>query len=201
MGNVGNINILEHRTPDHDVLEIFPRRWSPRAMASKGVSDVDLQRLFEAARWAPSSYNEQPWRFIYAKRDTPQWDTLFDLLVEGNRAWAHSAGALILLISKKTFSKTGDPNSVHVFDAGAAWQNLALQGASMGLVVHGMAGFDTDRAPEAVGIPDGWSVCAMIAVGHPGEIDDLPDQLQGPDKSPTGRKPISEIAMEGKFKD
>jgi len=199
MGNVADIDVGKHRTPDHDILDIFPRRWSPRAMSGEAVSDAELERLFEAARWAPSSYNEQPWRFLYAKRGTAHWETFFGLLVEANQAWAKNAGALILIISKQRFSKNDKPNPVHVFDAGSAWENLALQGANMGLVVHGMAGFDQDRAPKALNIPDGWTICAMAAVGKPGEIDDLPENFRGME-SPNGRKPVSEIAIEGPFK-
>lgn len=192
------INAGPHRKVDHDVLPLFAARWSPRAMSGEPITPAEMARLFEAARWAPSSYNEQPWRFLYAHRDTKHWDTFFGFLVEGNKAWCGPAGALIVVASRKTFSRNGSANPVHVFDAGSAWQNLALQGSSMGLVVHGMAGFDADKARAALAIPDDYSVAAMIAVGRPGRADDLPENLRKAE-SPSGRKSVGEFAFEGAF--
>lgn len=189
---------LDHRQADHDIESIFVERWSPRAMTGEAITPAELNRLFEAARWAPSSYNEQPWRFLYARRDTPHWQKFFDLLLPANQAWASTAGALMLLVSNQNFSRNQKPNRVHVFDAGSAWENLALQGSRMGLVVHGMAGFDVDKAKADLNVPGDFSVIAMIAVGRPGDPSKLHESLQGAEK-PTGRKKVAEIAIEGGF--
>ena len=192
-------NPLEHRTADHPILELFLRRWSPRAMTGEPMSDDDLHRLFEAARWAPSTYNEQEWRFLYATNGSDEWPMFFDLLTEANQAWCKNAGALIVGLSGKTFSKNGKPNPVHTLDCGLAVENLLLQGASMDLICHGMAGFDRGRARLALEVPDNYDVEVMIAVGHPGEIEQLPEGLQEMDRNPSGRKPLNEIRRRGKF--
>ena len=147
------------REPEHDSDPIFHRRWSPRAMSGETLSDDEINTLFEAARWAPSCFNEQPWRFLYARTGTPGWDRFFDLMVEGNQRWAKNAALLVVVISRETFERNDSPSPTHSYDAGAAWQSFALQGSSMGLVVHGMTGFDYDAAPgqlkSAVGLPGG----------------------------------------------
>ncbi len=158
----------------------------------------ELMGLFEAARWAPSSFNNQPWRFLYARRNSPEWQTFFDLLGQGNKSWAKNAAALIVIISKTTFDRNGKPSRTHSFDAGAAWGNLALQASIKGLVAHGMQGFDYDKARQALGIPDDYQVEAMAAVGRPGRREDLPEEKQVGEK-PSGRKPLSEIVIEGGF--
>ena len=188
----------EIRKADHPIEPIFIRRWSPRAMSGTALSADDLARLFEAARWAPSTYNEQEWRFLYAHREGPHWQTFFDLLVEGNQAWCHRAGVLVVVLSHTVFARNGKPNRVHSFDAGSAFENLALQGGTMGLVVHGMMGFDYDRAKSALGVPDDYAVEAMIAIGHPGDPNDLPEGLRKIE-APSQRKPVAEISREGTF--
>lgn len=195
---MNRVQTTEARIADHHINPLFLHRWSPRAMSGEPVSKQLLNRLFEAARWAPSSYNEQPWRLLYATRDSASWKTFFGLLAEANQAWAHTAGALVVVVSKKTFSRNGNENRVHVFDAGAAWQNIALQGADMGLVVHGMAGFDVERARKELGVPDDFSVIAMIAVGKPGPVEELPRDMQA-GEVPSGRKKVAEFAFEGAF--
>lgn len=191
-------NPLEHRTADHPVEEVFLKRWSPRAMDGSSVEQSTLDRLLEAARWAPSSYNEQEWRFLYAHRESEHWDTFFNLLMEANQAWCKNAGVLILVVSAKTFQKNGKPNRVHSLDTGMAVQNFLLQAGSLGLVAHAMAGFNTSQAPQALGIPEDFNVECMIAVGHPGEIEVLPENYQSMEV-PTGRKPIAEFSSEGPF--
>ena len=153
------------RKADHPIDKFFLDRWSPRAMSGEPISEQDLMILFEAARWAPSSFNNQPWRILYARRDTPHWQLFFDLLVDANKVWAKNASALLLFISKTTFDHDGSPSRTHSFDTGAAWENLALQGLLKGYVVHGMQGFDYERAKTALKVPEGFSVEAMIAVG------------------------------------
>jgi nitroreductase len=189
---------LEYRTADYRIEPLFLQRWSPRAMSGEPISDDQMFTLFEAARWAPSTYNEQEWRFLYARRETTQWPAFFDLLVEGNREWCQNAALLVVVLAHKVFSKNGKPNPVHLFDSGCAFENLALQGTAMGLVVHGMQGFDFDKARTVLNVPDDYAVAAMCAVGRPGDPANLPPKLQEREH-PSGRKPVSEIICEGKF--
>ena len=154
--------------------------------------------LFEAARWAPSTYNEQEWRFLYARRDTPQWPLFFELLVEGNREWCRRAALLSVVLAHKVFQRNEEPNPVHVFDSGLAYENLALQGAAMGLVVHGMQGFDFEKARTSLSVPDDYAVAAMFAVGRPGNPAELPPELRERE-TPSPRKPVREIICEGRF--
>lgn len=191
-------NPLDHRKADFPIDPIFLRRWSPRAMSGKPLANDELMTLFEAARWAPSTYNEQEWRFLYARRDTELWKDFLDLLMPANQTWCTKAGVLVVVLSHKVFTRNGQPNPVHTFDAGSAWENLALQGALMELVVHGMAGFDRDKARRVLGVPADYDVEAMIAIGKPGNPEDLPPELREREV-PTGRKPVAEIAWEGKF--
>ena len=188
----------EKRDAGYPVDKIFVDRWSPRAMSGEGIREEELMTLFEAARWAPSSYNNQPWRILYARRDTEHWPLFLDLLVEGNRAWAKDAAALLLFVSKTTFDFNGKPSITHSFDAGAAWENLALQATLNGLVTHGMQGFDYERARTELNIPEGFRVEAMAAVGRPGRAEDLPESLRERE-SPSPRKKLAEIVCEGPF--
>lgn len=189
---------LDHRRADHPIETLFLRRWSPRAMSGAPVARQDLDRLFEAARWAQSSYNEQPWRFRFAHRDTAHWSTFFGLLAAPNQQWCDRAGVLLLVGSRTTFTHNDKPNPVHTFDAGAATQNLAMQGNALGLVVHAMAGFDRERARTELRLPAGVEPHAMVAVGHPGEIEVLPEPLRAREV-PSGRKPLAEFCGEGPF--
>lgn len=193
---------FEGRMADHDIEPLFLQRWSPRAFTGEAIPQADLNRLFEAARWAPSSYNSQPWRFLYARRDTPQWPTFLGLLAEGNRAWAQHAAALMIAISKATMRPSGKDTDIashsHSFDCGAAWANLALQATAMGWHAHGMVGFDIARAAQELHIPDGYRVEAAIAVGRRGDKAKLPEALQARE-TPNGREKISTFALEGGF--
>jgi len=188
----------DHRGADHPIEMLFLDRWSPRAMSGGPLDDAELMRLFEAARWAPSTYNEQEWRFLYARRDTPHWPAFFGLLMEANQAWCGAAAVLMVVLSHKVFARNGQPNPVHTFDAGAAFENLALQGAAMGLVVHGMAGFDRDQARAALNVPDDYDVEAMVAVGHPGDPATLPAPIRDRE-APSGRNPVKDFIREGPF--
>jgi len=192
-------NPLEHRSADHPIQPIFLQRWSPRAMSGESISDGELLTLFEAARWAPSTYNEQEWRFLYARRDTPHWPTFLSLLMEANQSWCKNGAVLVVVLSHKVFERNGKPNPVHTFDAGAAFENLALQGGQMDLVVHGMAGFDRGKARTLLNVPDDYDVEAMIVIGRPGNPADLPEQLREREV-PSGRKPVGEIIGEGAFR-
>ena len=160
-----------------------------------------MNTFFEAARWAPSSYNSQPWRFLYARRDTPSWPTFLDLLNPFNRSWAERAGLMIVLVSNPMMQPPGKdptPSYSHSFDAGSAWGYLALQATRMGLQAHGMVGFDIPRATRDLRVPPGFRVEAAIVVGHPGDKSVLPEALRERE-SPSGREPLSSIALEGGF--
>jgi nitroreductase len=192
------MEIRNFRQKEFAVDALFINRWSPRAMSGETVDRETLMSLFEAARWAPSSNNNQPWRFLYAHRGTEQWPFFFDLLAEGNRIWAFNAAVLIVVISKTTFDYNEKEARTHSFDAGAAWENLALQGALRGLVVHGMQGFDYSKARETLRVPEHYQVEAMIAIGKPGKKEDLPENLQERE-FPSSRKSLAEIVCEGPF--
>ena len=189
---------LEFRQAAYPIEKLFLQRWSPRAMSGEPLRDEELRTLFEAARWAPSTYNEQEWRFLYARRDTPQWPTFFELLVEGNREWCRQAALLIVILAHKVFTRNGKPNPVHLFDTGCAFENLALQGAAIGLVVHGMQGFDFDKARASLHVPEDYAVAAMFAVGRPGDPAQLPKHLQEREK-PSDRHPVEQFICEGLF--
>jgi len=181
------------------INSIILNRWSPRSMTGEELDNDTLMSLFEAARWAPSSFNNQPWRFIYAKRNTKYRDTIFDLLVESNKVWAKNAGILIVVISNKNFEYNGKFSITHQYDAGAAWENLALEATSRGLIAHGMQGFDYQKARDRLEIPEDFDVMAMIAIGKKGPKENLPPNLQQKE-NPNDRKPLNEIIMEGSFK-
>ena len=168
-------------------------------MTGEELKENEFMPLFEAARWAPSSYNAQQWRFLYAKRNTKNWGIFLELLAQGNNIWAKKAGVLAVIISRKNFEHNEKPSITHIFDAGAAWENLALEGARRGLVVHGMEGFDYASAKKVLEIPDNFAVCAMVAIGRRGKKEDLPEDYQDMEQ-PNGRKPLNVIAIEGKFK-
>jgi len=186
------------RKPTYPINDMFIKRWSPRAMSGEPIDQGQLMRLFEAARWAPSSYNGQPWRFIYARRDTKHWAKLFNLMVPFNQGWAKNAAVLVVVIAKKTFEYNGKPSRTYAFDAGSAWMSLALQGSLDGLVVHGMEGFDYDKAKTELQISDDFEVLAMVAIGKPGKVSDLPKELQEREVL-TDRKPLTELVFEGMF--
>ena len=186
------------RKANYDIQKLILNRWSPRAMSGKELSDDEFLPLIEAARWAPSQFNGQPWRFVYAKRNTAHWQKFFDLMGEFNQAWTKNAAVLIVLVSKKTFDYNNKPCSTHSFDSGAAWENLAIEGTARGLVVHAMSGFDHEKAAEAINLPEDHKVECMIAIGKPGKKDDLPEKMQERE-TPSDRRPLEEIAIEGGF--
>lgn len=187
----------EIRQAAHPVAPLFVDRWSPRAMSGEQISNEELLTLLEAARWAPSSMNNQPWRMLYACRNSEQWPLFFDLLVDSNKVWCINAAVLLVVISKTSF-ETGKPCRTHSFDSGAAWMNLALQGSLLGLVVHGMQGFDYERARTVLNMPDDYQVEAMAAIGRPGRVEDLPEPLQAREK-PNDRRPLEQSVCEGPF--
>lgn len=186
------------RKADHPIDNLFLDRWSPRAMSGEEIPEAKLMALFEAGRWAPSSNNNQPWRILYARRNSEHWPLFFDLLVDANKLWARNAAVLLLFISKTTFDHNGKPSVTHSFDTGAAWQNLALQGFLKGYVVHGMQGFDYERAKATLNIPDGYRVEAMAAIGRPGDKESLPEELRKREV-PNDRRKLEQSVCEGPF--
>lgn len=190
--------IQKIRKTRYQVHPLILNRWSPRSMTGEAMSDEEIFSLFEAARWAPSAYNGQPWRFLYAKRETPSWDIFFNLLVDFNKQWCKNGAVLGLSISRKTFEKNEKPAPTHAFDTGAAWENLCLEGTYRGYVVHGMQGFDYERARSELSIPDTYEVLAMFALGKRAPKSALPLALQEKE-APSERKAIQEFVFEGKF--
>ena len=189
---------MKQRKANYPISPIILNRWSSRAMTGEEISDETLMTLFEAARWAPSSFNNQPWRFIYAKRNSSYWQIFLGLLEPANREWAQNAAVLIVMVSHNVFDYDGRPSRTHSFDTGAAWENLALQGSMLGLVVHGMEGFNYEKASQVLNIPEMYTVEAMAALGVYGNVEKLPKKLQDVD-FPNDRKPLKEIIFEGSF--
>jgi len=186
------------RTAAYPIEPLIMERWSPRAMSGEELASKEIMALFEAGRWAPSTYNEQEWRFLYARRGSKEWPLFFDLLVEANQAWCGNAALLCLIAAKKNLSQNGKPNPVHLFDCGNAFENIALQATAMKLVVHGMAGFDFEKARMALKIPEDFDVAAMFAAGRPADPETLPEELRQKEK-PSDRKPLDQIICEGPF--
>ena len=190
------------RESEHDIDPLFLERWSPRAFTGEAVPQPELLAMIEAARWAASSYNSQPWRFLYALRDTAQWDGFLGLLNEANRSWAQQAGALVVLVSNSLMRPPGAerevPSHSHSLDAGAASANFALQASRMGWQAHGMVGFDRERAFAELRVPQGYRVEVAYAVGRVGDPAQLPEALRARE-APNGRRPLAEIALEGGF--
>lgn len=193
---------LNGRVAEHEIDALFLRRWSPRAFTEEAIPEPELLRFFEAARWAPSAYNAQPWHFIYARRGTERWPVFLEILNEWNRGWAQHAAALIIVASKASFDQPGKgetPLPTHSFDAGAAWSNFALQALLAGWHTHGMAGFDRDKARSLLGLPADYAADAAIAIGRIGDKAVLPEGLRSREV-PSGRKPLSSIVSEGTFR-
>jgi nitroreductase len=185
------------RTSSLPIDPLFLRRWSPRAMSGAPLTRAELLPLLEAARWAPSGGNGQPWRFAFALGGTPHFDRYLAALVPGNREWGLRAGALLLL-SARVVRDDGKAAPSAPFDAGAAWMGLALQGTLSGLVVHAMGGFDREAARAAVALPAGLEPQVMIAVGHPGRVEELPEKLRERE-APSDRLPLEALAVEGRY--
>jgi nitroreductase len=185
------------RTSKYPIDKQFLERWSPRAFTQQPVSEAQVLTVLEAARWAPSASNLQPWRFFYGLRGTPEFDALLSLLVPFNEGWAKDAGALIFIASVTTFDGERQ-NITHSFDAGSAFMSLSLQAHSLGLIAHGMAGIEYDKAPAVLGLPQNLKLEAAVAIGYQGDASSLPDFLQ-PRETPSVRLPLSDIVFNGHF--
>ncbi len=192
--------LIQSRPTSYSVHPLLFNRWSPRSMTGEPMSDEELLPLFEAARLAPSSYNNQPWRFLLARRNSAHWNLFYNLLIPFNQEWTKNAAALLVIISKNTFEHNGKPARTHSYDTGAAWMSLALEGSGRGFVVHGMEGFDYEKARKDLKIPDDYTVEAMAAIGKRAPKEKLSSELQKREQ-PSGRKPLQDILIEGVFKE
>lgn len=185
---------------DYPIEEILRRRWSPRAFSDRALATEKLLSLFEAARWAPSSFNEQPWSFIVATKENPaEHAQLLDCLMEKNQQWATLAPVLMVSVAKLNFEKSGKPNRHALHDVGLAMGNLLVEATALGLFVHQMAGFSVDKVREAYQVPEGFDPVAAIAIGYPAEPEVLPEAFREPEIGPRKRKPIGSFVFEGKW--
>ncbi len=184
--------IPKGRKSTYPIDSIFLNRYSPRAMTGDSLQKEDILLLLEAARWAPSSYNNQPWRFAFALKEDARWSSFLNLLVPFNQNWAQNASALLILISKKTFEHNGKWSKTHSFDTGAAWAFLALQGSMRGLVVHGMEGFNYEKAHMLLNLSEDYQIEAMAAIGHKASSLTLSKDLREKEK-PSTRKPLKDL--------
>ena len=189
---------MTQRNTDHPIMPQFTQRWSPRSFEAKPISEDQLYSLFEAARWAPSSYNIQPWRFAYALRDDAYWDDFFSALVPFNQSWVRNASVIVYVISDTMVGEGEEvtPSHSHSFDAGAAWMSLALQAHDMGLITHGMTGVDFAKAAEILKLPERFRIEAAIAIGYQGDKEALPEQLQAKEVL-SDRRPVRETIYNG----
>lgn len=189
------------RQPDHPVAPQFPARWSPRSFTDREVTEAEVMSLLEAARWAPSASNHQPWRLVWARRGEDAFAAIRDTLTGANPGWAGKAGVLFAVASKDMVTNregTEVPNRTAGFDTGSAWMSLALQAQSMGLVAHAMGGFDREKLAATVNLPDGHTLQCVVAVGAQGPAETLPEDLKAREK-PSGRRPLDETTRHGSF--
>jgi nitroreductase len=184
----------------HSIHDLIANRRSIRSFSEKGIDDAAFTQLFEAARWASSSRNEQPWRFITArKEDSENFKRILDCLNESNRIWAQHGAILFIVLAKKNFSTHPVPNSHAQHDVGLAIGNLALQATALGIFLHQMGGINYPKVREVFEVPDEYEAISIIVGGYPGDHDSLPDHLREREKLPRHRKELSELVFEGKF--
>jgi nitroreductase len=190
----------KHARTDHPIHDLLADRWSPLAFADRPVPVDVLRRLLEAARWAPSSYNEQPWAFIIATKDKPEeFQKLLHCLVPGNQTWAQAAPVLMLSVAHHNFNKNQKPNRHYFHDVGLAMSNLCAQATAEGISVHQMAGIEVDKARTDYAIPQDWEPVAAAAIGYHGDPNSLPEQLQARESAERTRKPLSEFVFAGNW--
>jgi nitroreductase len=196
------MTMSDARTPTLPIAPQFTERWSPRAFTGEPMPLDTLMACFEAARWAPSASNSQPWRFVYGLAGTPAFDALLATLVPFNQGWAQHASALVAVLSTRTTTPPGQDAAVpapwHAFDAGAAWMSLALEAHHQGWITHAMGGFDAAALQARLEVPDDVAVHAVVAIGRQGDKARLPDALQTRE-TPNQRKPLHELVAEGRW--
>jgi nitroreductase len=185
-------------TTDHPIIAHIAERWSPRAFDEQMISEDELMSLFEAARWAASAFNAQPWRFVYACRGEPEFDTLAACLRDSNAAWARNA-AVLMVASAKSTHEDGSPNGHAVHDLGQAMAMLSVEAMARGIYLHQMAGFYPDKARELLGVPEGFEPKTAAALGYLGDPASLPEKLAEREAAPRVRKPIAELAFKGRW--
>ncbi len=189
-----------HASTDHPVHDLIRERWSPRAFSDKPIPAEALRSLFEAARWTPSSSNEQPWAFLVATKDDHNTHAkLLSTLVEFNQTWAKHAPVLGIAVSELAFAHNGHPNRNAFYDTGAAMAHLTTEATARGLFVHQMAGFDAHKAIDLFSIPSGWEPIAAFTIGYPGDPQSLPENLRERELAPRKRKPLAEFVMSGSW--
>ena len=194
------MNPIKHASPAHPIHELIAKRWSPYGYTNRRVPAADLRALFEAARWAPSSYNEQPWRYIVATQDNPaEFARLLSCQVEPNQEWAKAAPVLALGCTSLVFSKNGKPNAAAIHDLGLAAGNLCLEATARGLHVHQMIGILPDKARAEYHIPEGIQPLTGLAIGYAADPSTLPDKFKERDLAPRPRKPLAEIVFSGNW--
>jgi len=189
-----NVKIPSTRYP---VLPQILARWSPRSFSDRMLTREEIETLVEAASWAPSSTNEQPWLYLYVQRGTPEFDSVFDCLMPGNQSWVHTASTLVVSLAKTHFSTSGKPNRHAYYDVGASNALLLLQAASMGIYGHQLGGYDALKAENLLQLPEGIELVCFIALGFLDQPDKLPEPLRTRELSPRQRKGVNEIMREG----
>ena len=194
--SISEVNALKQAPPVEGVVPLFHTRWSPRSFSDREVSPVDLAKVFDAARWAASSFNEQPWRFLVGTKSSEAYKKILGSLMPFNQLWAGKAPVLILGVAKTKFSHNDSPNRVALYDLGAAASYLTLEAAALGLSTHQMGGFDPEAARKSFNIPEDYVFGAVIALGYQGEPAALPDeQMRAQETSPRSRKALGDIVF------
>ncbi len=194
--SIEEVNRLKQAPPVEGVLPLFHSRWSPRSFSAREVSPADLEKVFEAARWAASSSNEQPWRFLVGTRNSSTHNKIFSTLVGFNQAWAGAAPVLILGVASTKMAHSGNPNGYALYDLGAASSYLTLQAAALGLVTHQMGGYDQGAARKVLEIPEDYALGSVIALGYQGEPAALAnEQLVAREVAPRERKPLRDFVL------
>jgi nitroreductase len=192
-------NIIDKKADtNYEILPLIAKRWSPVLFSDKNIEEDRLMQIFEAARWAPSSRNEQPWRFIYAYKGTPDFNKMIDSLMEGNQDWAKEVPVIVIVLSEKFSSFNGEPMFHYMYDTGAASMQMQLQALELGIYSHTMGGFFPEKTKELFNIPENLEIVSFVAFGYPtNEFEKRPSHLQERDKSPRDRKPLSDIVFKG----
>jgi len=185
---------------DYPINDLIANRWSPYSFANRSVSNEDLKSLFEAARWAASSYNEQPWTYIVAKKEeTEQFGRLVSCLVDGNQVWAKEASALAIGVTRLNSARNNQPNRAAIHDLGLASANLVLEATARGLSAHQMIGILPDKVRELYSVPEGYEPLTAVAIGYAGDPKDLPEELRSRDAARRPRKPLADFVFSGRW--